>query len=171
MTACHWDGGDCTALPSSHYGEDFGFSGKVEHCASGCPDSWIGDTVCDAVCNVAACGFDAGDCGLEILRDNTVAEFSLSANLSRIEVSLSLCDMGISPFDSHPFSLAAQVPHDAVTVLLDLTGLYQAAMKSSFHDNPDLVCLSSNCFGSSVIGSSSTCFLIPFTLHILYAYY
>jgi len=32
-------------------------------CAPGCPDSWLGDGVCDSVCNVAACNYDNGDCG------------------------------------------------------------------------------------------------------------
>ena len=34
----------------------------VPDCASGCPDSWVGDGYCDEVCNVTACGFDRGDC-------------------------------------------------------------------------------------------------------------
>jgi hypothetical protein len=28
----------------------------------GCPSSWVSDGMCDAICNNAACNFDAGDC-------------------------------------------------------------------------------------------------------------
>ena len=32
-------------------------------CAPGCPEKWIGDTVCDESCRYsAACQYDAGDC-------------------------------------------------------------------------------------------------------------
>jgi len=44
---------DSTTTTSTSYGE----------CAPGCPDSWLGDGVCDSVCNVAACNYDNGDCG------------------------------------------------------------------------------------------------------------
>jgi len=33
-------------------------------CAKGCPDSWVGDKVCDNRCNNIECGFDGGDCGI-----------------------------------------------------------------------------------------------------------
>lgn len=33
-------------------------------CAPGCPDSWLADKMCDTKCNVEACGWDAGDCGM-----------------------------------------------------------------------------------------------------------
>ena len=38
------------------------------HCAHGCFPSYLGDFSCDAVCNVRACGFDAGDCGTDSWR-------------------------------------------------------------------------------------------------------
>ena len=31
-------------------------------CAPNCPSSWVSDGECDAVCNVAACNLDGGDC-------------------------------------------------------------------------------------------------------------
>lgn len=36
----------------------------MHYCAPGCPDSGIGDGVCDNSCNVAACGYDGGDCAI-----------------------------------------------------------------------------------------------------------
>jgi hypothetical protein len=35
-------------------------------CAPGCYDIWIGDGLCDDVCNVAACSYDEGDCEGEV---------------------------------------------------------------------------------------------------------
>jgi UDP-N-acetylglucosamine-lysosomal-enzyme len=34
-------------------------------CEQGCSDPWLGDKYCDKACNVAACGHDLGDCGIE----------------------------------------------------------------------------------------------------------
>ena len=31
----------------------------------GCAVNWVADRYCDQSCNVAQCGYDAGDCGLE----------------------------------------------------------------------------------------------------------
>ena len=41
------------------------YGGLRPTCQRGCADNWLADRYCDAACNVAACGFDAGDCGLE----------------------------------------------------------------------------------------------------------
>ncbi|KAK9863994.1 hypothetical protein WJX84_008048 [Apatococcus fuscideae] len=47
--------------------------------------SWLGDRYCDSACNVASCGFDMGDCGLEgIKRD--VRGFNLSELPATISV-------------------------------------------------------------------------------------
>ncbi|MGB0589457.1 MAG: hypothetical protein ACPGU1_07245 [Myxococcota bacterium] len=43
--------------------EGGGGNGGGGECAPGCPNDWIGDDFCDQQCNVAACGFDDGDCG------------------------------------------------------------------------------------------------------------
>ena len=34
----------------------------AHRCAPGCPDSWLGDGMCDSKCNVATCDYDKGDC-------------------------------------------------------------------------------------------------------------
>jgi UDP-N-acetylglucosamine-lysosomal-enzyme len=36
-----------------------------KYCASGCPDSWIGDNYCDRSCRHVECGMDGGDCGVD----------------------------------------------------------------------------------------------------------
>ena len=76
---CTFDGGDCDAGGENGgglgfggaggdpgFGGDFGFGGDPgfgDECAPGCPADWPGDGVCDAECDVDACGFDGGDCG------------------------------------------------------------------------------------------------------------
>ena len=46
------------------------FRGKeTTMCEKGCPDSWIGDNVCDTRCNRLECAWDGGDCGLDKIWD------------------------------------------------------------------------------------------------------
>ena len=71
VSLCDYDGGDCLgkgadksnwqlqALQSYGY-----YNAKGEYCSNGCAHNWIGDRYCDANCNVEACGFDGGDCGI-----------------------------------------------------------------------------------------------------------
>ena len=67
---CDWDGGDCLNVkPKSQWGYG-GWHGqqtsfKLDFCNTGCAATWVGDRYCDAACNVAKCGFDAGDCGVD----------------------------------------------------------------------------------------------------------
>lgn len=79
---CHFDRGDCANVTEGE-GPDLTASAFADwqasadapgangipplpgYCADGCPESWIGDKVCDLRCNVAACGFDGTDCGAE----------------------------------------------------------------------------------------------------------
>jgi UDP-N-acetylglucosamine-lysosomal-enzyme len=49
--------------PPANYGSRF----AANYCAKSCPDSWVGDKYCDRSCQNADCGFDAGDCGVEML--------------------------------------------------------------------------------------------------------
>ena len=70
VSDCDWDGGDCLAenavSPKWQHVINKMKGGKIhEFCNSGCADTWIGDRYCDAACNNPACGFDAGDCGVD----------------------------------------------------------------------------------------------------------
>lgn len=56
-----------------------------QYCASGCPDSWLGDRVCDRSCNTKECAYDAGDCGPDELRDN-IPGFTLEPEMDPIVV-------------------------------------------------------------------------------------
>ncbi|KAH3745279.1 N-acetylglucosamine-1-phosphate transferase [Pelomyxa schiedti] len=69
VSACEYDGGDCLnttqTVPSwwaTNTKTDDRYS---KYCTRSCPDSWVGDTFCDKMCNVADCGFDGGDCGVD----------------------------------------------------------------------------------------------------------
>ena len=35
----------------------------------GCLNSWVGDKYCDSSCRAPACGFDAGDCGVDMFSE------------------------------------------------------------------------------------------------------
>lgn len=40
---------------------------KSSFCSSGCPENWLADKVCDNRCKNKECGWDMGDCGVQLL--------------------------------------------------------------------------------------------------------
>lgn len=69
VSECDWDGGDCIGVKRktqySYQGWQSQHSGyRIQFCSPGCADTWVGDRYCDVACNVAPCGYDAGDCGI-----------------------------------------------------------------------------------------------------------
>jgi hypothetical protein len=81
VSACNFDWPDCmngTNVPGgssypSGSGSGGGYSGSarpVVTCAKGCPDGWLADKICDQRCKNPECGFDVGDCGLNLLIEN-----------------------------------------------------------------------------------------------------
>jgi len=38
--------------------------------SAGCPDNWLADKICDQRCKNAECGWDVGDCGLDLVYTN-----------------------------------------------------------------------------------------------------
>lgn len=83
-TDCEYDGGDCLGKNVKSSNGGFQSQGGVfqqpgapvvqspgsaprgpDYCAPQCTESWIGDKYCDTPCNVAGCGFDGSDCGLD----------------------------------------------------------------------------------------------------------
>ena len=85
--ACEWDMGDCVNNTkgtggSGSGGRDSrlgswessrGGSPGSKYCATGCPNNWVGDKVCDRSCKNAECAFDGGDCGLELIKTHLVS--------------------------------------------------------------------------------------------------
>jgi hypothetical protein len=89
-TRCMWDAGDCNngtvqmrgTYNKGRYDLSKGTGGHTssstntptivhsDGCADGCPDTWLGDRMCDVKCSSAACGWDAGDCGVELVRNS-----------------------------------------------------------------------------------------------------
>jgi hypothetical protein len=87
VSECDWDNGDCenvtlTSPILSGVGTQQWWWGQPQqsttsqqspldrYCVPGCPDSWIGDKYCDRACRNVQCGMDAGDCGIQELKDN-----------------------------------------------------------------------------------------------------
>lgn len=94
--ACGWDGGDCSQNSSSSQNTNFNsrergysYGNRIGYCSHGCPNTWLGDRVCDRSCNNRDCGWDAGDCGNENLLE--LPSFILnSTNSSIIRIPPSL---------------------------------------------------------------------------------
>ena len=61
------------------------YTGSDVACKVGCPDAWLGDKYCDAMCNDAACGFDGGDCADAPLYSE-LAGFALTLDDDEYEV-------------------------------------------------------------------------------------
>ena len=86
-TRCAWDGGDCVGNStkdrhgnshSSYRGGRYAGAASTSsstytpptadnQCNSGCPDSWLGDRMCDSKCNNVGCSWDSGDCGFDLV--------------------------------------------------------------------------------------------------------
>ena len=69
VSECDWDGGDCIGVKRkaqwNYQGWQSQHTGyRIQFCSPGCADTWVGDRYCDVACNVAQCGYDAGDCGI-----------------------------------------------------------------------------------------------------------
>ena len=69
VSECDWDGGDCIGVKRKTQWNYQGWQGqhssyRIQFCSPGCADTWVGDRYCDVACNVANCGYDAGDCGI-----------------------------------------------------------------------------------------------------------
>jgi hypothetical protein len=76
VSACNFDYPDCVNATSNQYGGGWNSYGgsddrsSATFCSKGCPDSWLGDKVCDTRCNNAECAWDMGDCGIDkVLQD------------------------------------------------------------------------------------------------------
>jgi hypothetical protein len=72
VSSCNFDFPDCVnGSTGSQRGRGSGghshTTKEAFFCATGCPDSWLGDKVCDQKCRTIECGWDAGDCGVDIV--------------------------------------------------------------------------------------------------------
>lgn len=100
-SACEWDGGDCTGGKGDGAGldmdYDFGVDDTPDFCAPSCSDLWLADKYCDHACNVPACGYDGGDCGVENMRKLHELAVPTSSNITYIlPKGISMAWMNIS---------------------------------------------------------------------------
>lgn len=130
-SSCNFDGGDCANATSATMGSGWnaGSSGgswgagsswgaALDYCAPGCPDSWIGDKYCDKPCQVPACAMDAGDCGME-------------------EVKEKLWGFAVNTTTGLPL---VQVPPDVDAMYIDLAPVLDTLqIVDGSHDNSDIV--------------------------------
>ena len=56
-------GSRCQSDSNCGRGETCFYGTCQVECASGCPEDWIGDNICDKSCQTRECRYDAGDCG------------------------------------------------------------------------------------------------------------
>ena len=73
MSACNFDFPDCVNGTTGRGSVGRGSSSKQENrffCAQGCPNTWLGDKVCDNKCRTASCGWDMGDCGVSLVAED-----------------------------------------------------------------------------------------------------
>jgi len=124
VTECNFDHGDCIN-PTEFRGKHSGSKNKALkahdersqfYCATSCPDNWVGDKHCDRSCNVPSCAYDAGDCGIEAIRDGIHMHV-----LTRKERQITL----------PPLTEAVQLS------LKDVLG--EGKVKEVYHDNKRLV--------------------------------
>ncbi|KJE88467.1 N-acetylglucosamine-1-phosphate transferase [Capsaspora owczarzaki ATCC 30864] len=91
VSSCDWDNGDCTNVTTAQNSRFGSWTGSTTSasattfCAPGCPDTWIGDRYCDNPCKNLACGFDGGDCGLQVIQDE-VLSYNLTEQVNYIVV-------------------------------------------------------------------------------------
>lgn len=72
VSSCDFDFPDCVNATVA-VGRNTRHDGQKAHtamCAKGCPETWVSDKTCDNKCKNEACGWDIGDCGLEIMAEN-----------------------------------------------------------------------------------------------------
>ncbi|KAF2077558.1 hypothetical protein CYY_001176 [Polysphondylium violaceum] len=97
-------------------GVGFGTDKSKTFCSRGCPDSWVGDRYCDKMCRNVDCGFDAGDCGIEVMYSDMVGH-DIKLNTSLIHL-----------------------PNNTYSVYFNLTHVVgNGSITDGSHDNSNLV--------------------------------
>lgn len=72
VSECNFDFPDCVGGGKRNHGTSSGSrsASNPVQCSQGCPDSWLADKVCDNKCKTLECGFDMGDCGISLIKEN-----------------------------------------------------------------------------------------------------
>ncbi|CAM9251979.1 unnamed protein product, partial [Ectocarpus fasciculatus] len=70
VSSCNFDYPDCVNASSAPTRQNrYDSRINTAMCAKGCPETWVADKTCDNKCKNAACGWDIGDCGLDLLAE------------------------------------------------------------------------------------------------------
>lgn len=119
------DGGDCLNQTDSrlnhweqnrgHGGSSSSYTSSSRYCASGCPNNWVGDKVCDRSCKNAECAFDGGDCGIELIQEN-------------------LLGIQLTKEQTH-----YEIPAGTISCYVNLTTLFPGTILEASHDNSAFV--------------------------------
>lgn len=68
VSSCNFDFPDCiNGTNSQSTYTNSRPSSSIAMCAKGCPDTWLADKICDQRCKNEECGWDLGDCGLDLV--------------------------------------------------------------------------------------------------------
>ena len=91
VSSCNFDYPDCVNASSAPTRQNR-YDSKINTavCAKGCPETWVADKTCDNKCKNAACGWDIGDCGLDLL-----VEGLPHVSLSMKDVSFTMSNEGV----------------------------------------------------------------------------
>ena len=88
VSSCNYDYPDCVNSSSSN---NFDHSGSARNsktfCSKGCPDSWLGDKVCDIRCKVPDCAWDMGDCGINMVIENFPGSVLSNTNTALVNMN------------------------------------------------------------------------------------
>jgi len=106
--------------------------GNSDACAPGCADGWIGDKFCDRACNTHECGFDAGDCGTDVMLVGQMAHVYVNSQTGRV-----------------------LVPAGVPAMFLNISSLYKSGtVTDAYYDNDDKI-------RSSIIAKQVLTFVFP----------
>lgn len=101
VSECDWDGGDCIGVKPKTQWNYQGWQSqqsthRMQFCSPGCADTWVGDRYCDVACNVAQCGYDAGDCGVAQFHELFHVDIDLNTHEVHLPQGVSVLYFNIS---------------------------------------------------------------------------
>lgn len=149
VSECNFDFPDCVnqTEPGSRFRGESRKQSNV-HCSKGCPDSWLGDRVCDNRCSKEECAYDAGDCGINafadklpgvvinranalILTERAPSEAKAAAEEGDSKERLRQFASAVPSFASDP-PVALSVPAGTTAVYFNLSEVFSASSNLTF---------------------------------------
>ncbi|KAJ4457447.1 putative N-acetylglucosamine-1-phosphotransferase subunits alpha/beta [Paratrimastix pyriformis] len=132
VSACDWDGGDCLNVSSTEASSSFSGGSRYhgsswrtqqrQYCASGCPDNWLADRMCDQACKVMECGYDAGDCGASLMHQGMIGFNASAPSNESLNRTQSLLAPSLDNNGDFVFSKPLYLPLNLPSFYIDLAG-------------------------------------------------